>query len=144
MPSAITVIKHDHRAIEDCYALYEKARTEARKRKIAEELLDILEAHSATEEKIFYPRVRRESDKKHKDLVGRAAAEHRQLKALVRELRKMEEPKAFAAGVKELMDMVAEHVEEEEETLLPHVDDLFGRKRLAELGEALERHALTS
>jgi hemerythrin superfamily protein len=144
MPSAISIIKRDHRAVEKSYALYKKAKTDARKLKIAKEIFDSLDEHAVMEEKKFYPRVRKESDKKHKDLVSHAAVEHRKVKTLIGRLRKTKEVEDLDAGMEELMDMVTAHVSEEEMKLLPYVDGLFGRKRLAEMGEELEKLSPTA
>src|SRR5690349_21836856 len=54
-PDAITLLKNDHREVEDLFKEFEKASGPATKRKIAGKISTALIVHTRIENEIFYP-----------------------------------------------------------------------------------------
>ena len=54
-PDAITLLKEDHRRVEELFSEFEKAKGDGRKKTIAEKICAELIVHTELEEKIFYP-----------------------------------------------------------------------------------------
>ena len=54
-PDAITLIKEDHRKVEDLFEKAETARDEDRKKMLVQQICTELMIHSMVEEEIFYP-----------------------------------------------------------------------------------------
>ena len=52
---AITLLKSDHREVEGLFAQFEKARSESKKKDLADKICNALRAHATIEEEIFYP-----------------------------------------------------------------------------------------
>ena len=52
---AITLLKADHRKVEELFEQFEKAKDTARKEKLAQEICTELTVHATIEEEIFYP-----------------------------------------------------------------------------------------
>ena len=80
---AISLLKADHRKVEDLFAKFEKARDPARKKAIAGEVCLELTVHAKIEEDIFYPACKDEIDD---DLWHEAFVEHDGAKVLIREI----------------------------------------------------------
>lgn len=134
---AITLLKADHRKVEELFAEYESATRAEQKSKIANTICDELTVHAALEEKAFYPSAK-ESLGEDADLVDEAVVEHASLKWLIVQL-KSESPDSelFDAKVTVLKEYVSHHVKEEEKTMFPKLkkSDLD----LNAIGEQLEK-----
>jgi hemerythrin superfamily protein len=52
---AITLLKADHRKVEALFEQFEKAKDNAGKQKLAQEICTELTVHATIEEEIFYP-----------------------------------------------------------------------------------------
>ena len=54
---AITMLKEDHKTVEQLFKRFEKAgdRAFTEKRKIADQVIEALSKHAAIEEQVFYP-----------------------------------------------------------------------------------------
>lgn len=52
---AVAMLKADHRTVAGWFADYQKARTTARKQKLATQICEALRVHTTIEEEIFYP-----------------------------------------------------------------------------------------
>jgi hemerythrin superfamily protein len=138
---AITLLKKDHRTVEDLFKRFEKLGDRAKKGKqeVVERIIKELSVHSAIEEAVLYPEVRAAiDDKKIDELVLESLEEHHVVKWTLSELDRMTpEHERFDAKVTVLMETVRHHVEEEEQELFPKVAKAFGKERLAEMGEAM-------
>ena len=84
---AITLLKNDHKTVEQLFKRFEKAgdRALAEKRKIVERIVEELSMHAAIEEQVFYPVVRRTVDDTH-DEVLESLEEHHIVKWMLSEL----------------------------------------------------------
>jgi len=138
---AITLLKEDHRKVEDLFAQFEKARGDDRKGKLALEICKELTIHSLIEEEIFYPAC---AGKVEDDLLKEAFVEHDAAKVLIAELEAGEPSEDFYdAKVKVLQEEIEHHVEEEEKRM----EGLFAQARKAgldmdSLGEQMARRKL--
>jgi hemerythrin superfamily protein len=139
--NAITLLKQDHRTVDELFKRFESLGPRAKKgkRDVVDRIVKELAVHATIEEMVLYPAIRAEFEKGDvDDLVLESLEEHHVVKWTLSELDGMD-PSAerFDAKVKVLMESVRHHVKEEERELFPKVSKAFGRARLEELGEAL-------
>jgi hemerythrin superfamily protein len=141
--NAITLLKNDHKTVEDLFKRFEKLGPRAHKTKqdVVERIIRELSIHAAIEEMIFYPAIRQAvEDGEIDDMVLESLEEHHIVKWVLSELDGMNpENERFDAKVRVLMENVRHHVEEEENDLFPQVSNLLGRPRLDELGDAMAK-----
>jgi hypothetical protein len=134
---AIALLKEDHRAVEDLFSQFEKAKGDGRKQKLAQQICMELSVHAKIEEEIFYPAF---EGKVEEDLLKEAMVEHDGAKVLISEIMGADgaNDEYFEAKVKVLQEQIEHHVEEEEKG----TKSLFGQARktdvdLKALGEQL-------
>jgi hemerythrin superfamily protein len=141
--NAITLLKNDHKTVEDLFQRFEKLGPRAVKSKqdVVERIIRELSVHAAIEEMIFYPAIRQAvEDGEIEDMVLESLEEHHIVKWVLSELDGMNPAnERFDAKVTVLTENVRHHVEEEEHDLFPQVSKRLGRPRLDELGEAMAR-----
>ena len=114
-PDAVTLLKDDHRRVEDLFSDFEKAKGDGRKKTIAEKICAELIVHTELEEKIFYPACEGKVDEA--DL-KEAYVEHDSAKVLVAEIAEGgPDDDYYDAKVKVLKEEVEHHVKEEERRL---------------------------
>jgi hemerythrin superfamily protein len=139
--NAITLLKTDHKTVEDLFKRFEKLGPRAHKTKqdVVERVVRELSIHASIEEMIFYPAIRQAIDESDvQDLVLESLEEHHIVKWVLSELEKMSpDHERYDAKMTVLMENVRHHVEEEESDLFPKVSKLLGRTRLDELGDAM-------
>jgi hypothetical protein len=122
---AISLLKADHRKVEDLFEEYENAR--GRKAEIARQICMELTIHTMIEEEIFYPACREAGADK--DIMDEANVEHDGAKALIAELENgTPEDEYYDAKVKVLSEEIKHHVKEEEKR-----GGIFTEARKAEL-----------
>jgi hemerythrin superfamily protein len=137
---AITLLKTDHKTVEKLFKAFEKAGDRAVKTKAdtVKSIISELSVHAAIEEQIFYPAIRGDVPDTN-DEVLEALEEHHIVKWVLSELESMTPTdERFDAKVTVLIENVRHHVTEEETELFPTVRKALGRKRLTELGDAME------
>jgi hemerythrin-like domain-containing protein len=136
---AITLLRDDHKTIEQLFKRFEKAgdRAYTTKRQIVDRIIEELAIHAAIEEQIFYP-VARATVPDTEEITLESLEEHHVVKWLLSEIEDLDpEAERFDAKVKVLIDSVRHHVEEEEGEFFPKVRNELGRKALADLGDRL-------
>jgi hemerythrin superfamily protein len=137
---AITMLKDDHRTVEDLFKRFEKAgdRAFTTKRSLVDKMIEALSQHAAIEEELFYPTTRA-SVPGIDDVVLESIEEHHIVKWVLSELEDMD-PRAesFDAKVTVLIENVRHHVKEEEKDYFPKVRSKLDRRSLGELGDAME------
>lgn len=110
---AVTLLKTDHRKVEDLFESFEKARGADRKEKLVKQICTELTIHTMIEEEIFYPACTGEIED---NTVDEAYVEHDGAKVLISELLKSDPSNEFYdAKVKVLSEMIKHHVKEEEQ-----------------------------
>lgn len=137
----ITLLRQDHKTVEGLFKKFEKAGAGAfkAKRQLVDRIIEELAVHAVVEEQVFYPAVR-EAVPDTEETVLEALEEHHIVKWTLKELDDMDaEHERFEAKVTVLIESVRHHVEEEEGELFPEVRKALGRKRLGEIGDAMEK-----
>jgi hemerythrin superfamily protein len=137
---AISMLKADHKTVDQLFKRYEKAgeRAFTQKRDIVDRIIEELSMHAAVEEQLFYP-VARATVPKTEKITLESLEEHHVVKWLLSELDGMSpHAERFDAKVSVLIENVRHHVEEEEGEFFPTVRDALGRSALNALGEAME------
>ena len=133
---AISLLKSDHRQVEEWFNEFKKARSDDRKSQLAESICNALKVHTQIEEEIFYPAFLEATGDD--DLHHEAEIEHQGAKTLISEIEQRGSgDDYFDARVNVLSEMIKHHVKEEEKR-----DGLFAKARqsgipLDELGERL-------
>jgi hemerythrin superfamily protein len=136
---AITLLKDDHKTVEQLFKRFEKAgdRAHVEKRNLVDRIVEALSVHAALEEQLFYPVVRATVPGT-ESLTLESLEEHHIVKWVLDELDGMDpEDERFEAKVTVLIENVRHHVDEEEGDLFPKVRDELGRAALDELGDAM-------
>ncbi len=141
---AVTLLKQDHRKVEDLFDQYESSNRKATKERLAKAICMELTVHQIIEEEIFYPGVKDFVDE---EIYTEAYVEHDGSKVLIAEIESgSPDDEFYDAKVKVLSEMIKHHVKEEEQR-----DGMFAQAKrngadLAALGEALaaRKEALTA
>ena len=133
---AITLLKADHRQVEDWFEQFEKADDDDRKQELATQICNALKVHAMIEEEIFYPAFLEATEET--DIHHEAEVEHEGAKRLIAEIEEITpDDDYFDPKVKVLSEMIKHHVKEEEKS-----DGMFSKAResdmdLDALGEQL-------
>ena len=134
---AVTLLKADHRQVEQWFEQFEKSRSDAKKQELARNICKALTVHAQIEEEIFYPAFLEATQDT--DIHHEAAVEHDGAKKLIAEIESSgPEDDYFDARVTVLSEMIKHHVKEEEQR-----DGMFAKGRKAgmdmkELGQRLK------
>ena len=132
---AFSLLKEDHRKVEELFEQLESARGAAKLR-VFEQIKMELDLHTHIEEKIFYPAL--EKPRQTHDLTLEAYEEHDVVKKLLKEMSKAKSAtEEWEAQAKVLQENVEHHVEEEENELFPKAQAALGEEEIEELGEEL-------
>jgi hemerythrin superfamily protein len=123
---AISLLKTDHRKVKNLFARYESAGNFSTKHLIAEQVFTELELHAQLEEHVFYPAYEAMTGKNGTQLVADSRLAHEHVKELISELQGIDRDEAeFEVRFHELMDIVREHVAEEENAMFPEAEQLL-------------------
>jgi hemerythrin superfamily protein len=136
---AITLLRADHRTVEQLFKRFEKAgdRAYVEKRQIVDRIIEELSIHAAIEEQVFYP-VARATVPGTEDVALESLEEHHIVKWVLSELESLDpSDERFDPKVTVLIENVRHHVKEEEGEFFPKVRKQLSRSDLADLGEAL-------
>lgn len=115
---ATTLLRADHKLVNDLFAEYEKARSANKKKQLVAQICSELSVHAQVEEEIFYPEVKRAL--KDKELIPEATVEHATLKDLIAQVEGIEpDGEMFDAKIKVLAEYVTHHVKEEQNEMFP-------------------------
>ncbi len=111
---AISLLKGDHRQVEEWFAQFKKTNSTSRKQQLAARICDALTVHTTIEEEIFYPAFLEATGDT--DMHHEAIVEHDGAKKLIAEIQEMSaEDDYFDAKVIVLSEMIKHHVNEEEQ-----------------------------
>jgi len=115
---ATALLRADHKLVGGLFSEYEKATSNAKKKRLVAEICAELSVHAQVEEEIFYPAVKRAL--KDTDLVPEAIIEHATLQGLIAQVENIEpDGEMFDAKIKVLSEYVHHHVKEEQEEMFP-------------------------
>ena len=133
---AFSLLKADHRKVEELFSQLESARGQAKIR-VFQQIKTELDLHAQIEEKVFYPAL--EEPKETHELTMEAYEEHDVVKKLLRELSRAKSPnEEWEAKAKVLQENVEHHVEEEENELFTKAEAVLSQEELETLGEQME------
>ena len=111
---AISLLKADHRQVEEWFEEFEKARSDSRKTELAANICQALKVHTQIEEEIFYPAFFEATEEE--DLHHEAIVEHAGAKNLIEQIESSgPSDEYYDAKVKVLSEMIKHHVKEEEQ-----------------------------
>jgi len=114
----ISLIKADHRKVDQLFKQYKDAETKAEKKRVMLEIINDLKVHAAAEESKVYPTL----DKEDHNGTNESFEEHHLIKILIEELADMTDVNDKTdAKVKVLSEVVEHHVKEEESKYLPEL-----------------------
>jgi hemerythrin superfamily protein len=139
---ATELLKSQHREVEDLFERIEKAKKDAEKQALFEELAANLVAHDAIEREIFYPAC--EEKMGMDELLGEALVEHGVVEFGLYQADQAQGEEDFEFKCTVLQELVEHHVEEEEKKFFPKVEKALGKARLEELGEQMEEEFETA
>jgi hemerythrin superfamily protein len=118
---AITMLMTDHKKVKRLFSEFAKLKEEGSdedKAALVEQVCTELKIHSALEEEIFYPAVRKAIDDG--DLMDEALVEHSGAKALIEQLEDASpDDDLYDAKVTVLGEQINHHVKEEEGEMFP-------------------------
>src|SRR4051812_33167505 len=137
---AITLLKRDHRTVDELFKRFEKAgdRANTQRREIVDRIIEELSIHAVIEEQVLYP-VARAAVPGAEDNVLESLEEHHIVKWVLSELERMQPTEErFEAKVTVLIENVRHHIKEEEGELFPKLRRALNRSQLDELGDALD------
>jgi hemerythrin superfamily protein len=133
---AISLLKTDHRKVNNLFARYESAGNFRTRQLIAEQVFTELELHAHLEEHVFYPAYEATTGQQGTQLVADSRLAHAHIRALMSELQGLaRDEAAFEVTFHDLMGLVQEHVAEEENVMFPEAE-----QRLADQLEDLMDH----
>ena len=134
---AVKLLKDDHEKVKGLFRKFEKARSDDKKKQLADEIMMELEVHSQIEEEIFYPAVREKVGED--ELVAEAVEEHHVVDVLMKEIKELDpSDERFEAKMTVLIENVEHHIEEEEKEMLPDAKKKLG-KEVEALGDQMEQ-----
>lgn len=141
---AISLLKTEHRKINNLFARYESAGNFSTKHLIAEQVFTELDLHAQLEENVFYPAYEAMTGKNGTQLVADSRLAHEHVRELMIELQGIDLDEAeFEVKFHELMGIVREHVTEEENAMFPEAEQILVdqledlRNQMAELKQHL-------
>jgi hemerythrin superfamily protein len=131
------LIAADHRKVEELFGQLE--REESDRRRLVDQVIDELTAHTAAEEQVVYPAIR-DMVPDGGQLADRALAEHKGMKEAMTALEQGQpgDPQ-FETALRNLMSEVRHHVPEEENELIPALRMVIGADKMTELGNVFDQ-----
>jgi hemerythrin superfamily protein len=133
MADVVELITQDHRTLEKLFD--ELQRDTERRPELLDKVTALLTAHSKAEEERVYPVVAKEAGEREEAHHG--TDEHHEAEEMLERLRQMKPAgKEFEEKLKEFIDAVKHHVEEEESDILPALREAVSAERLEELGKS--------
>jgi len=135
-PLAVTLLKKDHRQVEEWFDEYEQLDDEGEKLTLFRQIALALKVHTMIEEEIFYPEERGDVED---DMLDEAHVEHDSAKKMIAEIEAMKPSDEFYdAKVKVLGEYIRHHVKEEEQPGGIFAQAKRGDQDLEEMGERLK------
>jgi hemerythrin superfamily protein len=132
---ALQLLRDDHRKVKDLFRQFSEAEDGSTRKAIADEAVAELMIHSQLEEDVFYPAMRREGMA---ELVNHSEEEHHAAEMIMDDLIGTDaRGTLLEARFQVLIDMVNEHMTEEESQMFPRAAEL-GMARLESIGDRLQ------
>ena len=116
---ALTLLRTDHRNVQQMFDQFEKTRSGDRKKALADKICMELTVHAQIEEEIFYPAAREAI--REKGLIAEATVEHQSAKDLIAQIEGGGGDEMWEAKVTVLGEYIKHHVKEEQNELFAQV-----------------------
>lgn len=140
---ALQLLRDDHRKVKDLFRQFAEAEDGSTRKAIVDEAVAELMIHAQLEEEVFYPDMRREGMT---ELVNHSEEEHHAAEIIMEDLIGTDaRGTQLQARFQVLVDIVNEHITEEESQMFPRAAEL-GMARMETLGDRLyetRQHLLT-
>jgi hemerythrin superfamily protein len=137
--NAVELLTNDHRTVDKLFDRYLGSGDAKEKKGIVEEVIRELSIHASIEEQVLYPGIRGvlpDGD----SLADEAINEHKEVKELLADLDRMDASDSeFDTKVRRVIQDVRHHADEEEREMFPKLRSAVPKKRLDEMGRAMER-----
>lgn len=138
---ALALLTADHNRVRALFSRFQKAKDQGNNELIgalADKIAEELEVHTAIEEEVFYPSVRK-LDGELSELLGESLQEHHVVKVLLDELAGVPAGgEEWTAKMSVIIENVEHHADEEEKELFPKVRRAADTEQLAALGDELD------
>jgi hemerythrin superfamily protein len=129
----VSMVMADHRKVQNFYEQFNATNDLERKQVLAWEIIKYLSVHSAKEEMALYPTV---AEKLGREAADHLLQEHQQLKEALYHLDSLKASDAeFLPQVEKSMQILMQHIKEEEETFLPKLAANCTAEELNKLGK---------
>jgi hemerythrin superfamily protein len=139
MPNVIDLIEQDHRTVEKLFAEFEAAADADQRRQLGEQIVTELTVHAELEEKLLYPAAKQAGGEL-RGLVEHGEEEHQEVKQLISKVDGQNpDDSEVQATFQKIKSSVEEHVQEEENELLPKFRQSVDASQLEEMGQQLEQ-----
>jgi hemerythrin-like domain-containing protein len=133
------LLKDDHRTVESHFQEWERLGSggdQRRKGDLCTTIAHELEVHTRIEEELFYPAM----ESHERELIAESKEEHDKVDQCLADLRRLQpSDDQFDTRMRELIQNVKHHVEEEEGQLFPAAERDLSHDRLRSLGEQMHR-----
>lgn len=142
---ATILLERDHRRVERHFADFHRARSDARRRSVAEQLITELSVHSEIEKLHLYPAIR-DDLRGGARLATHSLKEHQHVEEILAKLDANLDrvgSASFARDIARAEHAVEGHVAEEEQELFPRLRETLTKTRLDEIGKAMRRAKAT-
>lgn len=136
--NAIELLETQHRDVDDLFARLErKEGDEGARKKMFDDLADMLAIHATIEENHFYPALN-EAARRQRQLLEHSLEEHLEIKRLLAMLLALPlGSDVFAERLRALAHEVQHHVEEERREVFPAAQQLFDADQLEAIGQEM-------
>lgn len=115
---ATAMLRADHKLVSGLFDEFEKTKSDAKKKKLVDQICKELTIHTQIEEEIFYPAFKEAL--RDKELVPEANVEHQSVKDLIAQVQGVEPfGEDYDAKVKVMGEFVKHHVKEEQNEMFP-------------------------
>jgi hemerythrin superfamily protein len=143
--NVLKLLKKDHSTVRGLLTKFENTgrRSFERRHDIFDQVRRELLLHAKVEEQIFYPALKAVNGRGRK-LVSQALNDHRDMEQLLRQVAKLEpEDQAFVDRMEALMEVVDNHVEEEEREIFRFAEENCPESQLEQMGREMENRKRT-
>lgn len=140
--NAVDILKADHEKVRSLFDQIDQVEEFPERKRLFQNLKAELESHSFIEETIFYPLLAQKKD--FQELVDQAIDDHLEMKEILEEFNGLNDADTWDDRFGELLDCVEDHVDEEEEELLPRAEEVFSREELDVMGDRIAEVRRTS
>ncbi len=132
----VNVIVNDHREVEQVFTQLEEPGVEPQRRKeLVDHVIAELVRHSVAEEQYMYPAARRYLDNGD-EIADHEISEHAEAERVMKRLEGMDPTDSeFDGLVRQLIDSIRHHIEDEEGDLLPKLRAACDEQELRDLGQ---------